>query len=347
MRAGAQEAISHQIKHPEPNNWQENPLMIMKVSCIQLLEKFLSACLLLAAVNAAQAQLTLDIPTRDVYQDFHSDDSHSGNYANTFPGASTNGLGLFSVNQVDSSPGWQTLVSATATCLQNSTISTSATSLSVTGQLQVSGSGSASQNQALESGSASWLDYSRVQISFTITQPFNYSLQANTTLLTNALALAPSAFVAFGHASTFLSNPDLALYGSSKIYHFAAPSTGGSNSGVLPAGAYAFRAECGESGGLDPSHSPTAENFAANFTLNVTIVPQPPVIMTLTPAGPGTFLLTWTAPQSGSYRVLSSTNLVDWSEYIAPATKSSGVNTNTVNLLPGSPQGFFRIQYLP
>jgi hypothetical protein len=129
-------------------------------------------------------------------------------------------------------------------------------------QLQVSASGSACENQSLEGGSAVWQCYSRVQISFTITQPFSYSLQATTTLLTNSLDNNPSAFVALGHGGAFLpigANPDIAA---------------------------------------------------------------------LTPNGAGTFLLTWSAPQTGNYRVLSSTNLTDWIQSIPAASRPSGPNTN-------------------
>lgn len=50
---------------------------------------------------------------------------------------------------------------------------------------------------------------------------------------------------------------------------------------------------------------------------------------------------------TGRYRVMSSTNLMDGLEYIPAANQPSGPNTNTVNVIPGSSGGYFRIQYLP
>ena len=303
----------------------------------------LAVLLLVAVIPLARAQnLMLGTPSRDVYQSFSSGDSLAGPYFNTFPGASTNGLGLFSVNQVDSTPGNQTFVSATADCVQNSTISNSATSLTVAGLLQFSASGSASQNESGDGGSADWFSYSRVQVPFTITQPFTYSLQATTTLLTNTVELSPSAFVGLRYLSTFI-----AAYGSSRSRIYTAPSTQGTTSGVLAAGQYELDAECITSGGITFNDSPTAENFVANFTLNVTAMPQPPVILSLAPNGPGTFFLVWNAYAAGNYRVQSSTNLVDWGEFVASGNYLAGVNSNIVNLVSGPSTAYFRIQYLP
>ena len=89
------------------------------------------------------------------------------------------------------------------------------------------------------------------------------------------------------------------------------------------------------------------EHFLATFNLTVTYVPQPPDKVTFTPNGTGAFNLEWNAPQPGNYRVLSSTNLINWVEAIPAATWPYGLNTNTVSSIPGSNRGFFRVEYVP
>jgi hypothetical protein len=126
-----------------------------------------------------------------------------------------------------------------------------------------------------------------------------------------------------------------------------APSASGTSTGVFTNGTYYFIARVHSMTYVDPDHSPMSEHFLVTFNLTVTYVPQPPVIVAFTPNGTGAFNLVWNAPQPGNYRVLSSTNLIDWVETIPAAAWPSGLNTNTVNAIPGLGQGFFRIEYLP
>ena len=306
--------------------------------------KFILTALLLGAfLPAAKAQtISLYAPTRDTVNDLYSADSISGPYLNTYPGDATNDVGAFHVSDTSVTPGWQHLVGAQSTCLQDSLITASATSLSVTGQVQMTGSGGVGMVDG-NSGSASWLGYSRVTVSFNLDQPFNYSLQASTLFVTNLIELAPAAYLVLSRAGY----PDVAAFGNSRHPGYTSLPAAGTSSGVLPAGSYSFHAEASESGGVDFIHSPTAENYFVSFTLTVTPVPQPPVIMAFTPNGAGAFNLTWNAPQAGNYRVLSSTDLAAWSELIPSSARPSGLNTNAVSAIPVSNLGFFRVEYLP
>jgi hypothetical protein len=315
----------------------------MKTTCAYVTEIILPVLLLAAFIPAASAQtIFLYAPSRDTVNNLSSGDSDYGPYFNTYPGASTNNVGAFYASNTSATPAGQHFVGAQCTCLQDSLITASATSLSVTGLVQVTGSGGVSMVDG-KSGSASWLAYSRVSVSFNLDKPFSYSLQATTLFVTNLIELAPTAYLVLTRAGY----PDVAVFGNSRQTGYTPGPPAGTNSGILPAGSYGFRAEAIESGGVDFIHSPTAENYFVSFTLNISPVPQPPVIAALTANGAGTFLLTWNAPQAGNYRVMSSTNLVNWNEYIPSASRPSGANTNSVNVLPGSSCGFFRIQYLP
>jgi hypothetical protein len=307
----------------------------------------LSALLLLAMDIGSHAQtLTLNLAYRAMQNDFASGDAFAGTYYSSYPGAFDNTNGVFNVNDVESSPSAQQLVSAQGTSLLNSTISASATSLNVTGQLQATTTCTATSNNGAESG-YDWSSYSKVDITFQIDQPFAYSLQAATSQSRNGSRNAAdpnaTAFVELGHANNFA---DIAAYGNSVTYHYTAPTTGGTNMGILPAGNYEFHAQVFQSDEVQSDNS-GSENYTASFTLNVTTLPQPPAIVALTPNGAGTFLLAWNAPVTGNYRVMSSTNLTDWLEYIPAASRPSGPNTNTVNVIPGSSAGYFRIQYQP
>ena len=303
----------------------------------------LTALLLSAFLPTAKAQTISQVsPTRDTVNDFSSYDSIYGPYFNTYPGDATNGVGVFHASDTSVTPGGQHFVGAQSSCLQDSLITASATSLSVTGHVQMTGSGGVSMVDG-NSGSASWLGYSRVTVSFNLDKPFNYSLQASTLFVTNQIELAPAAYLVLSRNQY----PDVAAFGNSRHAGYTSLPAAGTSSGVLPAGSYTFHAEASESGGVDFIHSPTAENYFVSFTLTVTPVPQPPVITAFIPNGTGAFNLIWNAPQAGNYRVLSSTDLTAWSELIPSSARPSGLNTNVVSAITGSNQGFFRVEYLP
>jgi hypothetical protein len=322
----------------------ENLLPKMKTICSYVKESILPVLLLAAFIPAACAQTIFQVsPTRDTYNSLASGDSTYGPYFNSYSGAYTNDVGAFYASDTSVTPAGQHFVSAQSSCLQDSLITASATSLSVTGVVQMTASGGASFLDGIPAGEASWYGYSRVSVSFSIDKPFSYSLQASTLFVTNLTELAPTAYMVLTRAGY----PDVAAFGNSRQSGYTPGPPSGTSSGILPAGLYGFRAEAIDSSGVDPFHSPTAENYFVSFTLTVTYVPQPPGNVALTPKGAGTFLLIWNAPQAGNYRVMSSTNLTDWTEYIPVASRPSGPNTNTVNVIPGSSRGYFLIQYLP
>jgi len=316
----------------------------MKTTCACIKEIILPVLLLAAFIPAASAQtISLGATTRDTWNSLASGDSIYGPYFNSYSGDSTNDVGAFHASDTSVTPAGQHFVGAQSSCLQDSLITASATSLSVTGVVQMTASGGASFLDGNPAGEASWYGYSRVSVSFSIDKQFSYSLQASTLFVTNLVELAPTAYMVLTRAGY----PDVAVFGNSRQAGYTPGAPAGTSSGILPAGLYGFHAEAIESGGVDPFHSPTAENYFVSFTLTVTYVPQPPGNVALTPNGAGTFLLVWNAPQAGNYRVMSSTNLTDWLEYIPAASRPSGPNTNTVNVIPGSSCGYFRIQYLP
>ncbi len=312
----------------------------------------LTAFLLTILVPAAGAQtLTLVFPSdaRRILLPFYASDSHGGSYQPYFA-AITNVAGTFDISDTESTPASFFYVSAACTASQNSTITSTATNLSITGQVEISSSGSAVSSES-GAGSASWAGLSEMFIGFTIDSYFMYSLQATTTMLTNATDTVPMAYVGLDHnGDSGSSLPDIVAYGSltdtGGIIH-TAPSASGTNTGVFTAGTYYFIARVHSMTEVDPVNTPMTEHFLVTFNLTVTYVPQPPDRVAFTPNGTGAFNLVWNAPQPGNYRVLSSTNLIDWVEAIPAAAWPYGLNTNTVNAIPGSGQGFFRVEYLP
>jgi hypothetical protein len=312
----------------------------------------LAAFLFAIFAPAAEAQnLTLVFPTqaRRVLIPFYASDSHGGPYQPFFA-AITNVAGTFNISDTESTPASDFYVSAACTASQNSTITSTATNLSITGQVEISSSGSAVSSQ-LGSGAASWAGLSEMVIGFTIDRYFTYSLQATTAMNTNVTETVPMAYVGLDHNGDNASSlPDIVAYGSAMYpggTFYTAPSASGTNTGVFTAGTYYFIARVHSMTDVDPANTPMSEHFLATFNLTVTYVPQPPDRVAFTPNGTGAFSVVWNAPQPGNYRVLSSTNLIDWVEAIPAAAWPYGLNTNTVNVIPGSGQGFFRVEYLP
>jgi hypothetical protein len=318
----------------------------------------LAAFLFTIFVPAAGAQnLTLIFPSdaRRVLIPFGASDSHGGGYGDTFV-AITNVAGAFNISGTVSTPGNYDFCSAHCTASQNSTITSTATNLSITGQVEISSAGTVvsitGQPSGNGSGSADWAGLSEMFIGFTIDRYFTYSLQATTTMNTNVTETVPMAYVGLDHYGDDASSlPDIAAYGSRMSTgggtFLTAPSASGTNTGVFTAGTYYFIARVHSASSVDPVNTPMTEHFLVTFNLNVAYVPQPPDRVAFTPNGTGAFNLVWNAPQPGNYRVLSSTNLIDWVEAIPAAAWPYGLNTNTVNDIPGSGQGFFRIEYLP
>ena len=150
----------------------------------------------------------------------YSGDAFGGPYWSSFPGAFNNTNGLFNVNDGESTPPAQQLVNAQGTSLLNSTISASATSLSVTGQLQASLAGTGTTVNGA-GAAADWSSYSQVDITFTIDQPFSYSLQATTSQNRNVADQNSTAFVALGHSGLFggVSTPDSSSGGYFRIQY--------------------------------------------------------------------------------------------------------------------------------
>ena len=311
----------------------------------------LSAFLLTISVLTADAQtLTLQFPSaaRRVLIPFYANDSHGGGYSDTFA-TFTNVAGAFNISGTESTPNNFDFCGADCTASQDSIITATATNLSITGQVEISSSGSAVSSQ-FGSGAASWAGLSEMFIGFTIDRYFTYSLQATTTMNTNLTETVPIAMVGIsdqGDSSSGL--PDILAYGSADLYGtiYTAPSASGTNTGVFTAGTYYIVARVHSMTSVDPLNSPMTEHFLATFNLTVTYVPQPPDKVAFTPNGTGAFNVVWNAPQPGNYRVLSSTNLIDWVEVIPSTAWPYGLNTNTVSAISGSNRGYFRVQYLP
>jgi hypothetical protein len=310
----------------------------------------LAACLGTTLVSAARAQnLTTPYESRRVLIPFYASDSHGGTYQPLLS-ATTNDTGAFDYSFTASTPDSFFYVSAGCTASQDSTITATATNLSITGQLEISSSGSAVNSQA-GGGYASWAGLSEIVSGFTIDQPFTYSLQVTTSMLTNETETVPTAMVGISDDGDSGSGlPDILAYGSTVdtggTAHVA-PSASGTSTGVFSNGTYYLVARVHSNSGVDADHSPMSEHFLATFNLTVSYLPpQPPVITAFTADGTGAFNLAWNAPQPGNYRVVSSTNLLDWIESLPSASYPAGANTN---LFPGSAVGgvFFRVQYLP
>src|ERR1039457_2572388 len=162
----------------------------------------------------------------------------------------------------------------------------------------------------------------------------------------------PIAMVRLDHyGGDETSLTDIVAHGSAMqeggVTFLTAPSASGTSTGVFANGTYYFIARVHSATYVDPFNTPMAEHFLVTFNLTVTYVPQPPDRVAFTPNGTGAFNLVWNAPQPGNYRVLSSTNLIDWVEAIPAAAWPSGLNTNAVSVIPGANRGFFRIEYLP
>jgi hypothetical protein len=326
--------------------------MKMKIFMLCPGKTILAAFLFALFAPAAGAQnLTMVFPgqARRILIPFYASDSHGGTYQPYFA-AITNVAGVFNISDTESTPADFFYVSAGCTASQNSTITSTATNLSITGQVEISSSGSAVSSQD-GSGAASWAGLSEMFIGFTIDRYFTYSLQATTTMNTNATETVPMAYVGLDdHGDTGTSLPDIVAYGSAMYAggnFYTAPSASGTNTGVFTAGTYYFIARVHSMSGVDPVNTPMTEHFLVTFNLSVTYVPQPPDRVAFTPNGSGAFNLVWNAPQPGNYRVLSSTNLIDWVEAIPAAAWPYGLNTNAVNVVPGSGQGFFRVEYMP
>jgi hypothetical protein len=309
----------------------------------------LAAFLFTMFAPAAGAQnLTLPYEYRRVLIPFYASDSHGGPYQPLFV-AVTNVAGTFNISDTESTPASDFYVSAACTASQNSTITATATNLSITGQVEISSSGSAVSSQ-LGAGYASWAGLSEMTIGFTIDRYFTYSLQATTTMNTNATEIDPMAYVGLdndGDPATSL--PGIVAYGSmtSPGGVDTAPSASGTSTGVFTAGTYYLVARVHCETTVDPVNTPMADHFLATFNLTVIYVPQPPDRVAFTPNGTGAFNLVWNAPQPGNYRVLSSTNLIDWVEAIPAAAWPYGLNTNVVSTIPGLNRGFFRVEYMP
>jgi hypothetical protein len=116
----------------------------------------LAAFLFTILVPKADAQtltLLLSAQARRVINHLVSFDSHYGTYLGPLSTALTNGTGAFNVSDTESTPVGDYYVAVANTALQDSTIAATATSLSVTGHVEISCSGSATSSQA-GSGSA-------------------------------------------------------------------------------------------------------------------------------------------------------------------------------------------------
>jgi hypothetical protein len=323
--------------------------MKTKVFRLIFLKIIFPVFLILLSIPATDAQtLTLNSQFLDrrVLNQFYASDSHGGTYQPYFV-AITNVDGAFNFSDTESTPVNFYYVSSSSTASQNSTIASTATNLSITGVEEISTSGSAVADMNGE-GAGSWSDLSEMVIGFTIDHPFTYSLQVTTTMNTNSVESAPIAVAGIdNHGDVEASLPDIVAYGSMAYPggSVATPSASGTSTGFLTNGTYYFIARVHSESFVNPDYTPAAEEFKVTFNLNVMYVPQAPVITAFKPNGLSTFNLIWNAPQSGNYRVLSSSNLITWSELIPAAAKPSGMNTNNVSANGASE--FFRIQYVP
>jgi hypothetical protein len=334
--------------------------MKARILCFHACKTFLPAVLLvelmsLLFVSSAGAQnltLNFQFPSRRILVPFYATDYHplfNGSYQDQFF-TSTNVAGTFNIDGTEATPFDFTDVSAACNASQNSTITATATNLSITGQVEISASGSVFSSHD-SGGGGSWSGLSELYIGFTIDHPFAYSLQVTTAMNTNATETVPIAFAGLAHNGDNPSGlPDIVAYGSTTFPGdtATAPSASGTSTGVFTNGTYYFIARVHSSSGVDEVNRPMSEHFLVTFNLSVTYIPpQPPGIVTFAPNGDGTFNLIWTAPQAGNYRVLSSTNLTDWAELVPAASELSGLNTNVVSAVSGSDQGFFRVEYQP
>jgi hypothetical protein len=316
----------------------------------------LAAVLFPLLVPAARGQnLTLLQPAlyRRVLIPFYAYDnrpSSSQSYQDQFT-AITNIAGEINFSGIESTPVSFQDVSAACAATQDATVTATATSLSVTGQVEIASSGSAFSSQDT-GGAASWTGLSEIIVGFSIDRSFTYSLSVATTMNTNATETFPTAYAGLDTSGdSAVSLPNVVAYGALTVpgpQLLTAPSAGGTNTGVLAPGNYYFIARVHTASGVDSTSSPMSEHFLVAFNLSITYPPpQPPVITAFTPDSAGGFNLIWNAPQAGNYRVLSSTDLVAWSELIPAAAAPSGLNTNVVSATAGPGAAFFRIQYLP
>ena len=92
----------------------------------------------------------------------------------------------------------------------------------------------------------------------------------------------------------------------------------------------------------------TSDNYALTFHPGtLTITAPPPAILSLTGAGLGEALITWSVVSNASYRVQfkSDLNATNWTSLIGDVTASGSTASKTVS--GTGPHRFYRIQVLP
>jgi hypothetical protein len=303
---------------------------------------------------ATHAQTLTLVPTvlqRTVFNNLVSFDSHHGNYIGPRFSAESDAAGPFVASDTESTPADDFYVSASNTASQDSTITATDDSLSIVGQLAITCSCTAVQTQNGE-GSAIWPGIQAdLHCGFVFALPFSYSLKATTQLNASMLDTACTAMVGISDAGVETTSlPNLVAYGSVMFPGGTdhAALSGGTSTGILPAGRYYFIARVHSATTVEPKDSPVTEAFAASFVLTATAVPpQPPAIVALKSTGAGNFDLVWKAFQPGNYRVQTSADLGAWSELLPAAPRASGLNTNAVGTVAVPGAGFYRIEYLP
>jgi hypothetical protein len=229
---------------------------------------------------------------------------------------------------------------------QNSTISSTSTNLTINGAINYSAgfSGSGSPDDFNVRGVTYGLSASYFYARFIIDQPFAFSLNLNGSASFDCNvggAGGPGAYIQ--------------LTGGAVNYQIYPVENGGqisiTNNSILPAGDYQLQGQVGDTEGFDVgSVGDFNYNASASISFALSVTPvqtvAPPVINSLTPSSPGVYQLVWTAPQAGNYRVLSSPDLLNWSESISTASYTAGSNTNLVNAVSPS-TGYYRLEFFP
>jgi hypothetical protein len=236
---------------------------------------------------------------------------------------------------------------------QNTTITNNGTTLIISGTLNSLNSSSATADDMGDLGLGGSSPVSTFGVFFDLDQPFYYKLDVNisrsmTLTSDNPVGASSTAYLQFGNPGAGVG----ATYGWSDFFPDDLYPKAGTTNGVLPAGSCSIEVAMDNSASFNGGAT-LAGNYSydssSTITFTLTVSQNnllAPVITSFTPSLAGSYQLGWTAPQDGNYRIMSSPDLVNWSEAVSSASYSAGANVNLVDAVTDSNTGFYRVEYL-
>jgi hypothetical protein len=90
-----------------------------------------------------------------------------------------------------------------------------------------------------------------------------------------------------------------------------------------------------------------ATNYVGSATNTLTVLPPPPVVLSIAAGSPGTVIVSWNSISNLTYRVQYKNNLAD-ANWIAlpPDITATGPITSVTNVVGSQPQRFFRVEWI-